>query len=446
MIRRRCLTCLTNRWLNGDDSQAGQNAHGAWPPPTVLDHIPPGTKLLLENVPLRFPNDTLLRKHIKQLHSMRIAGGHPKLSRWLTPLKRMLLQATKLETFHYQDNGYGCSFELTDGERLPPIKNLHLKSYRWQHTRDQVDEHWDFARVRCLCLTDVPMYGFLRSISMTDFANLHTLTINCHSVYPDEEEGRTATKLLATLIGTHVRALTSLDITCDVGRFPLDSIVRHKNSLQCLRVRDFIGFEDDDGLPCPTLLVGDVLTLARELTHVRTLELDMDTRVCDAVEFVQAVAGFRNLRELTMHTQAVKAQPSSITVLDDEDGLVRTDAQASHDAALQTAIGLLNRLLETDAELSRRQEGHERILLLRRVTVNIGGWRLVSLRRITNPWRQRNEPGNFAERCFVLERPALHSCFPVTELVAVGPRVSSVPLRATDLDDVIATAMTVGVC
>lgn len=42
----------------------------------------------------------------------------------------------------------------------------------------------------------------------------------------------------------------------------------------------------------------------------------------------------------------------------------------------------------------------------RSVTVNVGGWKQVMVRRLSEAWKRQNENGVFAERCFVLERNA----------------------------------------
>lgn len=123
----------------------------------------------------------------ESLQSVRMTGGLPGLTTWLTPLKNTLLHAANLRTFHYKEHGIGTNFEFEDGERLPPIKNLLLKSYYWTHDAEQVRKHWNFSQMRSLRLTSVPMSAFLSSINMEDFANLHTLQLEDRHVYTDED-------------------------------------------------------------------------------------------------------------------------------------------------------------------------------------------------------------------------------------------------------------------
>lgn len=244
---------------------------------------------------------------------------------------------------------------------------------------------------------------------------------------------------MGTLIREHIRSLAHLDITCNLRQFPIQAIIRHRDSLQYLRFRDRIGFEEDDDVLCPTLPVCDLSAIASALTHLRTLELDMDTDHCDPAEFLHTIGEFGNLRELTIHTQAVASSASCSShspwfsyTADKEIDEVTSNA-AAHDSAMCMALGLLKQLTRRQAKNSIAAGQHDTTPLLRKVTVNIGGWKPVLLRRVASSWRRRNRRGIFAERCLVLERAPFQSSFSMTELVASEPRLSNSPPRQISL-------------
>jgi hypothetical protein len=214
-----------------------------------------------------------------------------------------------------------------------------------------------------------------------------------------------ATQRLYSLVKHHIRALHSLQITCHTPLFPIDAIMRHAPSLRVLRFRDHVGFTEEDR-PCPTLAVQDLTTLARGLTHVHTLELDMDIihpPHTDPAQFLQALSRFPSLHTLTLNVQTV-IQPD--TPVDDE---THTYQQQNNDNTY-----------DNDNQHQERPD-HDRDAALRTfwfltqqkppgaapwrcIVINVGGWSRVMVRRLSAAWRERNARGIFAERCFVFER------------------------------------------
>ncbi|KAJ6787082.1 hypothetical protein PWT90_07288 [Aphanocladium album] len=434
------------RWRCVGDSL---NHGNTWPPPEVLQYVQAGTTLHVDNLPLRMTTESISMEYTEEipanaLQTLHMAGGLPPLVSCLAPLKQILLRATNLQTFHYRNYGRRTTLEFCEGEKLPPLRTLVLNSYFWNHSVEDARKHWDFSRIKSLRLTAVPLRAFLSSVSMADFINLHTLQLEDRNFYTDDDEAGKATDLMSVLIRDHIHALTTLDITCDIRRLPVEVITQHGESLQHLRLRDNMGFEEDDGTPCPTLPASALAILADGLPHVRTLELDMDTTTCDPIEFLEVVSGFHKLRHLTLHTQAVGApsgcaSPSYKPAFDDG-----KSATTTHDAALCTALGFLSNILKGHS-ITFREESGAPLRLLKRVTVNFGGWRPVLLRRVAATWRLNNLHGIYAERCFVFEREDFQKSFSVTELMAKEPRVVTLSPLATDLDRPFPPAM-IGVC
>ncbi|KAH7176682.1 hypothetical protein EDB81DRAFT_47400 [Dactylonectria macrodidyma] len=360
-----------------------------WLPSDVLDSTHErfsGTKLHVENVPLcEFGNhlrDCYIQAIPPQLlASLKLTSASPTLSTRLGPLKNLLIQSPQLRTLHYEDRGQGTSFEFQPGERLPPLVQLRLRSYDWNHSMVDVRSHWDFSQIEVLELVSVPVYNFLSSIWFDDLSGLRTLQVEDYSHLPDRK--LEATGGLYLLIKNHIRALEVLDITCHTEIFPLDAIAKHQHTLRVLRFRDHVGFADDDE-KCPTLWHGGVKHLSQHLTLVHTLELDMDVSTCSWPEFLHAVCAFPSLHTLTLHVQTL------VRPLDETTGTADRD----YEAALQMFRFLVQ----------SRQNAHTS---WKRITINVGGWKRVMVRRLGAAWHRQNEMGIYAERCFVFESDGL---------------------------------------
>ncbi|KAI1092848.1 hypothetical protein F5B19DRAFT_492071 [Rostrohypoxylon terebratum] len=89
----------------------------------------------------------------------------------------------------------------------------------------------------------------------------------------------------------------------------------------------------------------------------------MDATLCEQGMFLRTLNNFLQLETLVLHTQTV---------------------------------------LQTSEESQRGKKGRP----WRSGTVNVGGWKSVMVRRISEIWHQQNRCGFFAERCFVVEKDA----------------------------------------
>ncbi|KAK7974239.1 hypothetical protein PG989_016087 [Apiospora arundinis] len=344
-----------------------------------LDHNK--TKLYVDDLPLRDfgsePEDTYLRAIPTDiLTSLKMGNPTPPLTTRLESLKQLLLHSRRLETFHYVDRGQGTRLEFASGERLPAFQELVLQSYDWNHTAQDVAEHWDFSRLRLLKLVDVPIFEFLRSVPfahLLDLEELHCEDFSAH--LPDRR--RQATEGLSVLC-RQIRALQSLKITCHTEYFPVDALLRHSKSLEILCFRDHVGF-GEEYRGCPTVWIEDLVRLSRGLVYLHTLELDMDITMCDPPLFLRALCGFSRLHTLKLHVQTV------ISTLED----LPPDTDRDYEAAMKTFSTLI-----------RGKQGAP----WRSITINVGGWRRHLVRRLDAGWRALNEQGIYAERCFVLER------------------------------------------
>ncbi|KND92062.1 hypothetical protein TOPH_03409 [Tolypocladium ophioglossoides CBS 100239] len=341
-----------------------------WLPSDILDYSQirrNDTKIYIENLSLggvqhdfdeSYFNATLTR----HLVSLKLLNPNPPLTTRPDSLKRLIMQSPCLQTLHYQDLGIGTSFKFQGQERVPPIADLALKSYNWEHSPEDVAKHWDFSRIRSLKLVNIPVSNFLNSVYLPDFALLHTLKVEDYGGHLQDMRP-SATRRMYDLIKHHINALETLDITL-------------------LRFRDHVGFEEDNKR-CPTLALEDLAILGAQLTFVHTIELDMDIALCKLRDFLKAVCSFPRLDTLTLHVQTLIRANDRVDPRTDRD----------YDAALETFSSLI-----------RLREQQRPELPWRRITINVGGWRRVMVRRMGYGWKKQNAQGVYAERCFVLER------------------------------------------
>lgn len=319
------------------------------------------------------------------LVSLEILSSSPHLTTKLASLKTLLLQANNLRTLHYAGRGQGTNFQLEGDERLPALTNLYLQSYDWNHSADCVRRHWDFSQIRSLRLVSMPIFEFLDAVEFNDLSNLHTLHVDDFSAHRSDKRIE-ATRHLSTLIGSHIRALEVLEITCHTQDFSLDAILQHGQTLRELRIRDHVGHGEDYRI-CPTLRATDLARLADRLPYVQTLELDLDTRGCtDVPGFLKALGRFRTLDALTLNVQTL-IEPIEALRLCDDPGYVDLDIAAKTD--------MLRDLIEVRTNPDRPW---------RKITINSGGYRLPLFRRLGATWKTLNEHQIYAERCFMLKR------------------------------------------
>lgn len=347
------------------------------------------------------PGDYLESIPAYSLKSLQLAAPAPPLTSQLDPLRRLLSRTHQLESLHYRERGQGTAFWFKHGERLPAVKDLLLQSYQWTHSAEEVKEHWQLSNLTSLQLIDVSVFRFLISVRLEDLAEVKRLVFEDNIAHLDEDHREQATELMGELIHNHIKGLKSLKLTCSMPVLRLDSILQHSGTLEDLKLRDHTGFEED-GNVCPSIEPEELAVLSKRLQFVTTLELDMDTALCDPVTFLQAVSGFAKLQDLTLHVQTVLTAYENTQLDEDQD----------YDAAISTLKLISHR---------REQLG---LPLLRRLTVNVGGWRPVMIRRISAAWKEKNESGIFAERCFTFKREALCEEFTVMEEQCSEPPAS----------------------
>ncbi|KAF5719208.1 hypothetical protein FGLOB1_1284 [Fusarium globosum] len=374
-----CIKRLKWQYIDGDIP-----AEGLWSPSELRrlhNCNSNSTRLYIEDLPLRRdyngnPLETFTRSIPSELlASLKLANPMPVLSTRLNSLKQLLVQSRQLKALRYEDRGQGTCFKFSPGERMPPIVNLMLRSYDWSHTAEDVQKHWDFSKIQSLELISVPIFNFLRSVPFRDFSALHTLHVEDYSAHLSDKR-EDATIGLNLLVKDHIEALEILNMTCHTRLLQLESIAAHQRSLQVLRLRDHVGFSEDDQ-KCPTLAPVDLAQLGQQL---------------------KAICVFPAVHTLTLHVQTIIHPLEEVSPGVDRD----------REAAMQTF-----KLLVQEKERLGSHTPWKHIVL------NVGGWKRVMVRRLGDVWRRRNEMGIYAERCFVYERDARDGNVAVREEVCV---------------------------
>ncbi|KAI2464744.1 hypothetical protein F4781DRAFT_55998 [Annulohypoxylon bovei var. microspora] len=353
-------------------------------------------RLYVKDLPLRSFNSGSQDIYLQaiptsNLVSLKMASPTPPLTTHLGSLKRLLVEARLIETLHYNDRGQGTQFSFRGNERLPAFQELSLRSYDWNHSVGAVRKHWDFSRLRRLTLVDVPLFPFLSSVSFSQLRQIYVLHCEDFSTHlPDRRQD--ATRELYKLT-TQIRSLHTFKVTCHINMFPISGLLSHADSLQILSFRDYMGF-GDERQRCPTMRLEDLSLLSRRLVHLHTIELDMDVALCESALFLRTLCNFLGLHTLVLHMHTV------LQALDElQDG---TDPD--YEAAMEVFSALVS-----------NKHGRS----WRSITVNVGGWKPVMVRRIGEAWRLQNRRGFFAERCFVLEKDADSGEMAVRENVSV---------------------------
>lgn len=384
------MASVTNPWfLSWHFEDNKLECDGVWLPSDLLYPSPKDLsdlRLSITNLPLHNFDTKAAASYTRAipadlLVSLKLAYPTPPLTTRLGSLKDLLLRSSRLEVLYYQDRGQGTQFEFSQGERLPAVQQLTLKSYDWRHSAEDVRQHWDFSRLRSLELISMPTYNFFHAVRFRDLENLHTLYVEDWSAHlPDRKVE--ATQKLYVLIKHHIRRLESLEITCHIEKFHISAILKHSSSLKQLKFRDHAGFTEDSR-QCPVLDIASLGRLADRLDHVRSLEIDFNCKMEDQEEFLRTICRFKKLDTLVLHSQTTLQNLEEVGAGTDPDSFA--------------ALNWFTVLVRCRSKTSPCRPW-------KKITLNMGGWRRVMVRRVGLRWRLLGQRGIHAERCFILEK------------------------------------------
>ena len=196
-------------------------------------------------------------------------------------LKTFLLQCDQLNVLHLFNLQSSAEFldeEIDRSERLPPIEELFLHGYVWQHSPSIATGFWNWSRLTSLRLEKVPIIQFFESVSTENFRQLRSLITDGHCQNPAEYTR--ATDLMIKLVRA-IDSLENLSLVCCVNMLSIDAIRKHGPGLRHLQLRDFKGMVH---LPLrrdrvPTLSLLDLLEIQSSCPKLMELGLDVDQGV-----------------------------------------------------------------------------------------------------------------------------------------------------------------------
>ena len=196
-------------------------------------------------------------------------------------LKTFLLQCDQLNVLHLfslQSSAEFLDEEIDRSERLPPIEELFLHGYVWQHSPSIATSFWNWSRLTSLRLEKVSIIDFLESVSPENFRQLRSLITDGHCQNPAEYTR--ATDLIIGLVRA-IDSLETLSLVCDVNMLPIDAIRKHGPGLRHLQLRDYKGMVHQplrrDRVPTLSLL--DLLEIHSSCPKLMELGLDVDQGV-----------------------------------------------------------------------------------------------------------------------------------------------------------------------
>ncbi|KAM7216632.1 hypothetical protein V8F06_007947 [Rhypophila decipiens] len=319
-LDRQCVGVLLNKLQKLRSVRYICPRYNRWVPSDINSltaHDPAKIKIHIEGLPLGaldgkhadlyrsvIPSQSLVSLETTVQHTTAVCAAEPHLP----SLKGLLLASKSLEVFRYRDSEKTPTrFYFDQGERLPAFKEITLRSYDWTHGTEEAASHWDFSKIRSLELVSVSAFNFFSSVScrLGDFANLHTLRVDDSGIRSNgdgsrEQSQEVAASIIHSLIRDNIHALHSLHLTVDIASFPIDALLRHSGTLKQLIFRHHQAFSTttDDRL----LSVNSLGRLARSMTRLESLEIDLNVFHPSLAKFLGQMWKFKRLRNLTLNS------------------------------------------------------------------------------------------------------------------------------------------------
>ena len=204
----------------------------------------------------------------------------------------LLLGNPRLKTLHISGSRRFTNIreeEIGDEDLLPPIEELSLQYYVWDHSPSIIKSFWNWTNLRSLELKRVSTIRFCYTVSAENLARLQVFRTDgfCfdHSDWPE------ATRLLSNLI-SNIRGLHELSLTCHVGyHCCVSSIFRHGPTLHKLELRSYckpLPVDLSERLSQTRVEMVQLNSIRSMCPHLTDLILDHHPGVCSTVGFVGA--------------------------------------------------------------------------------------------------------------------------------------------------------------
>ncbi|KAH8769324.1 hypothetical protein BGZ57DRAFT_1006225 [Hyaloscypha finlandica] len=294
-------------------------------------------------------------------------------------LQEFLAASTRLQTLRFES----MDRFLPDGGRLPPIKALTLPY--WDDTSESASRIWDFSLLEDLEISWSGFRQFLKAVSPEDLGKLKRFRVDDTSWEPQSsllDKSKFETELFTEQLETLLKGrndFQELDIRCLLSLFDMSLIAKQGQSLRVLTILDLAGFEMEGIFP--TMSLSDLKILQQSCTRIAKLDIGINVIGNETISFLNIIAGFRNLDDLTIYIQSRLSEDTIDDIVEDID--------------LQSAMDIKNALVPLKCGVP-----------FSTLRINVGGWRKAGPRQRRNDrnWDRRRTQGKNPERLFIVER------------------------------------------
>ena len=208
--------------------------------------------------------------------------------------KPLLLGNAGLKTLHIAGDLNWTNIEeedIGDEDFLPPIEELNLRNYEWDHSPLIIESFWNWSNLTSLELECVPIIRFCRTVSVDKLIQLKKFRTDGFCF--DESNWDQATELLSNIV-SNIRGLHELSLTCNVGyQECISSVLRHSQTLRTLKLRSYCDlFPEDlsDKISEERVTMDQLNSIRTMCPHLTTLAFDLRPPVCSTVEFAEAAS------------------------------------------------------------------------------------------------------------------------------------------------------------
>ena len=181
-----------------------------------------------------------------------------------------LLESRALHTLHLIGKSYSEAFkddDVKEGDRMPPLQELVLQHYCWDHSPEVALNFWNWTKLVHLELRDVCVLRFLRTVPPQHLIQLRTLVLDPRCKYTEQPE----TSDLILVLLKKVNHLEKLYLRCIIPKV-LPGILEQGGSLLSLELRDTFGTRFS------VLSIGEMDSILSSCVHLMELGIQLHFR------------------------------------------------------------------------------------------------------------------------------------------------------------------------
>ena len=216
-----------------------------------------------------------------QLTSLKFTEWDQFSYQYVSPL---LLGNDQLKTLHIAGKYNGTMIEendIGDQDSLPPVEELSLQNYDWDHSPPIINSFWNWSKLTVLELRRVPILHFLYTVPAENLAQLQVFRTDGFCL--DNTDWDQATRSLSDLI-SKIRHLHELSLTCNVGEHRIIlSVLGHGATLNALELRSYhdpFATHLAERISQKRVSRAQLCHIRATCPHLTTLALDYNPLVC----------------------------------------------------------------------------------------------------------------------------------------------------------------------